>query len=97
MSLMASQITSLTIVYSPLVSGTDLKKNPSKPRVTGLCEGNSPETGEFPAQKASNAENVSIWWRHHDVNQWILFKIPSIVVIDQTRDQYILMFSHTKT
>ena len=27
--------------------------------------GNSPETGEFPAQRASNAENVSIWWRHH--------------------------------
>ena len=23
------------------------------------------ETGEFPAQMASNAENVSIWWRHH--------------------------------
>ena len=22
-------------------------------------------TGEFPAQSASNAENVSIWWRHH--------------------------------
>ena len=21
--------------------------------------------GEFPAQRASNAENVSIWWRHH--------------------------------
>ena len=21
--------------------------------------------GEFPAQKANNAENVSIWWRHH--------------------------------
>ena len=21
--------------------------------------------GEFPAQMASNAENVSIWWRHH--------------------------------
>ena len=28
--------------------------------------GNSPGTGEFPAQMASNAENVSIWWRHHD-------------------------------
>ena len=27
---------------------------------------NSPVTGEFPAQKASNAENVSIWWRNHD-------------------------------
>ena len=35
----------------------------SKSRVTGLCEGNSP--GEFPAQKASNAENVSSWWSHH--------------------------------
>ena len=40
-------------------------KKTSKPRVTGLCEGNSPVTGEFPAQRASNGENVSIWWRHH--------------------------------
>ena len=40
-------------------------KKISKLRVTGLCEGNSPVTGEFPAQKASSAENVSIWWRHH--------------------------------
>ena len=40
-------------------------KETSKPRVTGLCAGNSPVTGEFPAQRASNAENVSIWWRHH--------------------------------
>ena len=36
-----------------------------KLRVTGLCEGNSLVTGEFPAQMASNAENVSIWWRNH--------------------------------
>ena len=36
-----------------------------KLRVTGLCAGNSPATGEFPAQMASNAENVFIWWRHH--------------------------------
>ena len=42
-------------------------KRASKFRVTGLCEGNSPGTGEFPAQMASNAENVSIWWRHHDM------------------------------
>ena len=40
-------------------------KKTSKFRVTGLCEGNSPMTGEFPAQRASNAENVSIWWRRH--------------------------------
>ena len=37
----------------------------SKLCVTGLCLGNSPGTGEFPAQMASNAENVSIWRRHH--------------------------------
>ena len=40
-------------------------KKTSKLRVTGLCTGNSPGTGEFPAQMPSNAENVSIWWRHH--------------------------------
>ena len=40
-------------------------KKTSKLRVTGLCTRNSPGTGEFPAQMASNAENVSIWWRHH--------------------------------
>ena len=64
MGTIASQITSFTIVYSTVYSGAD-QKIPSKLRVTGLCVGNSPGTGEFPAQMASNAENVSIWWRHH--------------------------------
>ena len=32
----------------------------SKLCVTGLCVGNSPGTGEIPAQMASNAENVSM-------------------------------------
>ena len=36
-------------------------KRESKLRVTGLCAGNSPVTGEFPAQKAGEAENVSIF------------------------------------
>ena len=40
-------------------------KKTSKLRVTGLCEGNSSVPGEFPTQEASNAENVTIWWRHH--------------------------------
>ena len=40
------------------------KKTP-KLRVIGLCEGNSSVTGEFPAQRTSNAESVSIWLRHH--------------------------------
>ena len=35
-------------------------KKISKLRVPGLCKGNSPMTGESPAQKASNAEKVSI-------------------------------------
>ena len=124
MSTMASQITSLTIVYPTIYSGVDQRqhqsyaslafvrgihqwpmnsqhkgpvtlkmfpfddvsnspmyrlqwlhrcflsrlfwcrsKKISKLRVTGLCAGNSPGTDEFPAQRASNAENVSIWWR----------------------------------
>ena len=41
-------------------------KKTSKLHVTGLCAGNSPVTDEFPAQRASNAENVSLWWRHPD-------------------------------
>ena len=40
-------------------------KNPTKLRFTGLCVGNSPVTGEFPSQRASKVENVSIWWPHH--------------------------------
>ena len=34
-------------------------------RVTGLCEGISPVTHKFPAQRASNSEKSSIWLRHH--------------------------------
>ena len=60
----ASQIISLTIVYSTVYSDAD--KKTSKLRVTGLCAGNSPGTGEFPVQMARHAENVFIWWRHHD-------------------------------
>ena len=41
-------------------------KKASKLRVAGLCVGNSPVAGKFPAPMASNAENVSTWWRHHD-------------------------------
>ena len=56
MSAIASQITNLTIVYSTVYSDADLRKKKSKLRVTGLCEGNSLVTGEFPAQRASVAE-----------------------------------------
>ena len=52
-SKMASQINSVSMVYST-VQG-QIKEN-IKLRVTGLCEGNSPVTGEFPAEMASSAE-----------------------------------------
>ena len=65
MSRMASQITSISIVYSAVCSGEDRSNIKYPCRVTALCEGNSPETGKFPAHRASNAENYSIWWRHH--------------------------------
>ena len=38
-------------------------KTASKLRVTNLCDGNSPVIGEFPAQRASKAENVFILMR----------------------------------
>ena len=43
-------------------------KKTSKFCVTGFCTGNSLVTGEFPAQKASNTENISIWWCHNVVS-----------------------------
>ena len=64
MGAIASQITNLAIVYSMDDSRRRSKKT-SKFRVNVLCAGNSPVSGEFPAQRASNTENVSILWRHH--------------------------------
>ena len=52
-------------------------KKTSKLCAAGLCVGNSPATGEFPAQMASDAENVSIWWRHHEP---ILCRFDSVVI-----------------
>ena len=43
-------------------------KKTSKLHVTGLCVRNSPVSSEFPSQMPSNAENVSIWWRHHEID-----------------------------
>ena len=55
MSTMASQITDVSIVLLNRLFRRRLKNTP-KLRVTRLCEGNSPVIGEFPAQRASNAE-----------------------------------------
>ena len=63
-------------------------KKTSKLRVTGLCEENLPVTSEFPSQRASNAENVSIWWRHHEwLNSRRNFdEMTSVLLITQTQD-----------
>ena len=64
----------------------------SKLRVTGLCVGNSPGTGEFPAQMASNADNVSIWWRHYcleqqyNVLECVFQETPTMQITYQWRD-----------
>ena len=60
MGAMASQITSLTIVYSTVYSDADQRKHQSSASLAFVAG-----TGEFPTQMDSNAENVSIWWRHH--------------------------------
>ena len=52
MGVMASKITSFTIVYSTVYSGADQRKHQSSVSLV---------TGESPAQMASNAKNVSIW------------------------------------
>ena len=66
MGAMSSQITCLTIVYSIVYSGVDRRKRQncaSLAFVRGIHR--RIFTSEFPAQMASNAENVSIWWRSH--------------------------------
>ena len=65
MDVMTSQVISLMIVYSTVYSATDHRKHQSSVSLAFVRSGNSPVTGEFPAQMATYTENVSIWWRHH--------------------------------
>ena len=59
-------------------------KETSKHRVAGLCEEkyfvskyfvSKITTGEFVSQRVSNAENVSIWWRHHARGNDVLMRV----------------------
>ena len=59
MSAMASQITGVSIVYSTVCLGADRGKHQSSAS-QAFFAGNSPVTDEFRAERASNAENVSI-------------------------------------
>ena len=53
---MAAQITSFTSVYSAVYWGADQRNHQSSASLAFRW---------IPAQMASNAENVSNWWRHH--------------------------------
>ena len=65
MGVMASKSPALPLFTQPLIQA-GIKT--SKVRVPGLCAGNSPVTGEFPAQMASNAgmfpfdDAIMVWW-----------------------------------
>ena len=62
MTTMASQITSLVVVYSIVYSGADQRNHQSSASLAFVRWIHRER--EFPAQRASNAENVPIWWRH---------------------------------
>ena len=66
-------------------------KKTSKLPITGLCEGNPPVTGGFPSQMASNAENVSIWWRRHEFATWWKLQGAHQIVWNLSQTQ----FSHS--
>ena len=67
MDTMASQITSLTIVYLTVYSDADQRKHQSSASLT-FVRGIHRGPVNAPAQMVSNAENVSIWWRHHGLS-----------------------------
>ena len=48
-------------------------------------------TGELPANKASNAENVSMWWRHHDLTQITICEYTVLVKMVVTFRHFLLV------
>ena len=61
------QITGVSIFTQPFVQA-QIKENMKAPRHSPMW-GNSPMTGEFLAQVVSNAEIISIWWRHYGASR----------------------------
>ena len=76
-------------------------KKTSKLCVTGLCAENSPVTGEFPVQRSSNAENVFIWWRHHDSIKVVMCHFGTLYIVNNNIEfvhqvllQWVINFTH---
>ena len=71
-------------------------KKTSKLRVAGLCARNSPGTGEFPVQMASNAENASNWWRHHNLSsRWWYLRNSFVNSVSTQHSDMLLMYVGT--
>ena len=64
MSATASQITSLTIVYSTVYSGA-VQSKPWIPRANGQWRGKCFHLMTSSSKRVSNAENLPMSWRHH--------------------------------
>ena len=67
MGAMASQITRLTMVYSTVYSDADQRKHQSSASLALSGEFTGGRWNPRTNRMASNAENVSIWWRHHEL------------------------------
>ena len=61
-------------------------KETSKSALLAHCAENSPVTGEFPAQRASDAEKASTWGRHHQ--PWRIWAKSTCIETQQKRDPY---------
>ena len=77
----ASQITGVSIMYSTVCTDADEKKNHKGSALLALCEGTSLVAGEFPAQRASNAEKhfylvTSSWF----INKYHIVGIGSPII-----------------
>ena len=71
---------------STVYSGTDQRKHQNSASLA-FFEGNSPVTDEFPVQRASNAENDSIWWCYHATVEHAALVVIVMITIALTLSQ----------
>ena len=81
MSARASQIVSLTIVYSTVYLGADKKRHQSSSSLA-LVRGIHRWPVNSPC-KARNAKNVSIWWRHHETSWY--YSLQTVHEVQHTK------------
>ena len=87
MGAIASQITSLTIFYSTVYSGADQRIHQSSASLAFVW---GIHRWIIPAQMASNAENVSKWWRHHVFDCESPRELPAATSMKYDRNQVVI-------